>query len=83
MNVRQGFSMPPYGKLGGIISKSYVFHTYGPQISSAIDNICDVSENSAAQASTILSSAHTFELSNETFFDQFMLIFLSYVEMKS
>lgn len=60
--VKHGFSMPPYGKLGGITNKSYTFQRYGPQISSAWANICDVSENSSAHSSTIPSSAHTFEL---------------------
>lgn len=62
MKVKHGFSIPPYGKLGGITSKSYVFHTYGPQICSAISSICDVSENSSAHSSTMPSSAQTFDL---------------------
>ncbi len=41
-NVRQGFSIPPYGKEGGSTSKSYTPHTYGPSRSSAAFNICSV-----------------------------------------
>ncbi len=40
--VRQGFSMPPYGKEGGRTSRSYTPHTYGPSNSSAVANICSV-----------------------------------------
>lgn len=40
--VRQGFSMPPYGKDGGKTNKSYCPHTYGPPRSSAILSIDSV-----------------------------------------
>lgn len=60
--VKHGFSIPPNGKDGGITSKSYSFQTYDPQMSVAVFNMLDVSENSSAAASTIASSAHTFEL---------------------
>lgn len=61
-NVKHGFSIPPNGKEGGITSKSYSFQTYEPQMSSAVLSISAVAENSSAAASTIASSAHTFEL---------------------
>lgn len=60
--VRQGFSIPPNGKLGGITNKSYCFQTYGPHISSAASIKRWVSENSSAASSTISCSAHTLEL---------------------
>ena len=50
--VRQGFSIPPYGKLGGRTSISYIPHTYGPHSSSAFNNIVSVSANSYAALST-------------------------------
>ena len=50
--VRQGFSIPPYGKLGGRTSISYIPHTYGPHNSSALSNIVSVSANSYAALST-------------------------------
>lgn len=61
--VKQGFSIPPNGKLGGITITSYCFQTYGtPQISSATLKILSVSENSIAASSNCASSAQIFEL---------------------
>lgn len=40
--VRQGFSMPPYGKEGGRTRMSYWPHTYGPARPSAVFNMVSV-----------------------------------------
>src|SRR5690348_14228276 len=57
--VSRGFSMPPYGKLGGSTSRSYRPHRYGPYNSSAVLIIFGVSLNSCAAASMTLGSAYT------------------------
>lgn len=55
--VKQGFSMPPYGKEGGMQSTSYRVHAYGQVSASAACRNSSVSEKSAAAASTISGSA--------------------------
>src|SRR6185295_9627719 len=50
-NVSRGFSIPPYGKLGGSTSRSYRPHRYGPYNSSAVLIMFGVSLNSRAAAS--------------------------------
>jgi hypothetical protein len=40
--VTQGFSIPPKGKEGGKTSKSYIPHTYSPQMLSAADSMSSV-----------------------------------------
>jgi len=57
--VRHGFSMPPYGKLGGRHSRSYRAHAYGwPVAASAATRNSSTWENSNATASTTDGSDH-------------------------
>ena len=51
-NVRQGFSMPPYGKEGGNTRRSYTPHTYGPTRSSAVFNIVSVWSSKTLRSNT-------------------------------
>lgn len=60
--VRQGFSMPPYGKEGGKQSTSYRPHSYGPTKLSAVCKNSSVCEKSKAALSTTPGSDQTRHL---------------------